>query len=72
MQDTTTTLQSPIQQSSLDEIITEIFRHRRINKKTQQILMSALLGKSKLNAHDEAQVQKVFEALHRGSLRVVD
>ncbi|MEO1400811.1 MAG: hypothetical protein AAFV72_06090 [Cyanobacteria bacterium J06635_1] len=57
---------------SIDDIVNEIFRLRRISRRTQQMLMASLLGKRELNKQEEMQVNRVVDALHRGLLRVVD
>ena len=49
-----------------------ILNRRRINRETQQALMASLLGKAQLNSHEQAQVQKIFEAISQGRLRVID
>ncbi|MEM9162346.1 MAG: hypothetical protein AAGC54_04670 [Cyanobacteria bacterium P01_F01_bin.4] len=57
---------------SIDDIVNEIFRLRRISRRTQQMLMASLLGKRELNKQEEMQVKRVVDALHRGLLHVVD
>ncbi|MEO0456497.1 MAG: hypothetical protein AAF152_07925 [Cyanobacteria bacterium P01_A01_bin.114] len=57
---------------SVDYIVNEIFRLRRISRRTQQRLMTSLLEKRELNKQEEIQVKRVVDALHRGLLRVVD
>ncbi|EKV02922.1 hypothetical protein Lepto7375DRAFT_5190 [Leptolyngbya sp. PCC 7375] len=57
---------------SLEGLMQTILNRRRINRETQQALMASLLGKSQLNSHEQAQVQKIFEAISQGRLRVID
>lgn len=57
---------------SIYEIVTEIFSLGRIDRATQQLLMSALLEKDHLSSEDEAQVNRVFMAVNQGRLRIVD
>jgi hypothetical protein len=68
----TSTPDSPRSSGTIDEIVADIFRNRRIDKATQQGLMHALLSKAELSSKDKAQVQRVFDAVHQGRLRVVD
>ncbi|MDV3347706.1 hypothetical protein D0962_07265 [Leptolyngbyaceae cyanobacterium CCMR0082] len=57
---------------SLEGLMQTILNRRRINRETQQALMASLLGKAQLNSHEQAQVQKIFEAISQGRLRVID
>ena len=57
---------------SLESLMKSILNHRRINRETQRMLMTSLLGKNQLNSQELEQVQKIFEAITQGSLRVVD
>lgn len=57
---------------SLESLMKSILNHRRINRETQRMLMASLLGKNQLNSQELEQVQKIFEAITQGSLRVVD
>ncbi|MEM7793077.1 MAG: hypothetical protein AAF579_01330 [Cyanobacteria bacterium P01_C01_bin.118] len=57
---------------SLESLMKTILNRRRINRETQQMLMQSLLGKAHLNIQEQAQVQKIFEAINQGRLRVID
>ncbi len=57
---------------SLESLMQTILTRRRINRETQQTLMTSLLGKTKLNSHEQAQVQEIFDAINQGRLRVID
>lgn len=57
---------------SLESLMRSILKHRRITRVTQRMLMQSLLGKNQLNSQEEEQVQKIFEAIIQGRLRVID
>jgi hypothetical protein len=57
---------------SLKTIVDQIFAERRISRKVQQELMSVLLSQPTLSNQDHATAQRVFEAIRKGQLRVVD
>ena len=56
----------------LDSLMSSILSRRRINRETQHVLMQSLLGKNQLNSQEQEQVQKIFEAITQGRLRVID
>lgn len=56
----------------VEQIIERIFALRQISRADQNLLMSALLSKNSLNEKDENQIKRVFDALQKGMLRVVD
>ena len=56
----------------LDSLMRSILSCRRINRETQHVLMQSLLGKNQLNSQEQEQVQKIFEAITQGRLRVID
>ncbi|MEO0431162.1 MAG: hypothetical protein AAF151_05645 [Cyanobacteria bacterium J06656_5] len=56
----------------LDSLMRSILSRRRINRETQHVLMQSLLGKNQLNSQEQEQVQKIFEAITQGRLRVID
>ncbi|HEY9847991.1 MAG TPA: hypothetical protein V6D28_00920 [Leptolyngbyaceae cyanobacterium] len=58
--------------SLVEQVIERIFADRQITKADQNLLMSSLLSKKSLNENDEEQINRVFDALQRGMLRVVD
>ncbi|MEM1240995.1 MAG: hypothetical protein AAGI45_14225 [Cyanobacteria bacterium P01_H01_bin.26] len=57
---------------SLESLMSNILSCRRLNRETQRMLMALLLGKTQLNNQEQAQVEKIFEAISQGRLRVVD
>ncbi|MEM9977019.1 MAG: hypothetical protein AAF808_05260 [Cyanobacteria bacterium P01_D01_bin.2] len=57
---------------SLESLMSNILSCRRLNRETQRMLMTLLLGKTQLNNQEQAQVEKIFEAISQGRLRVVD
>ena len=65
-------LKSTSTTQSLESLMDKILNHRRLNRETQSLLMQLLLGKTRLNNHEQAQVKEIFEALNQGRLRVVD
>lgn len=58
--------------SLVEQVIERIFFDRQITKADQNLLMSSLLSKKSLSDNDEKQINRVFDALQRGLLRVVD
>lgn len=59
-------------QIPLEKVLEHIFAIRRITRQYQQLLMSALLSKDGLNEEEHQQISRVFDALQRGLLKVVD
>jgi hypothetical protein len=60
------------QNISLDQVVDRIFAFRQISQLDQRLLMSMLLSKDSLSAQDHALINRVFDALQRGLIRVVD
>lgn len=58
--------------TQLETVLEHIFAIRRITRRDQQLLMSTLLSKDGLNEQESLQISKVFDALQRGLLKVVD
>ncbi|GAB4138799.1 MAG: hypothetical protein Fur0046_13540 [Cyanobacteria bacterium J069] len=56
----------------LEQVVDHIFATRSISRRDQQSFMRVVLGETTLNPKDQAMVNRVFEALRRGLLRVVD
>jgi hypothetical protein len=56
----------------LETVLERIFTIRRITRRDQQLLMSTLLSKDGLNEHERLQISRVFDALQKGLLKVVD
>ena len=67
-------MQVPAQSSlgSIEQVVERIFRSHRITRADQQLFMNALLTKHALSREDRANIDRVFEGLRWGLLRVVD
>ncbi|MBD2625288.1 hypothetical protein [Trichormus variabilis] len=59
-------------QTNLEAILERIFSNRRITRQDQHIMMSNLLHEEGLSDHHIKQIDKVFDALKRGLIKVVD
>jgi hypothetical protein len=59
-------------QSDLETILERIFSNRRITRQDQYIMMSNLLHAEDLSDYNMKQINKVFDALKRGIIKVVD
>lgn len=57
--------------SSIEKRVSKIFETRRITRKDQAFLM-AVFASGKISTEDEALINKIYEALNTGRLRVVD
>ncbi|MBW4492846.1 MAG: hypothetical protein KME26_07110 [Oscillatoria princeps RMCB-10] len=57
---------------TVEQVICQIFTRRRISRMDQHLLMTVLLSKDAISPEEETQVQKVFDFLQRGLLKVVD
>lgn len=64
--------QATLPTPSLEQITERIFASRRITRADQERFMQALLGKQALNEAEERQVNRIFDALQSGRLKVVD
>ena len=58
--------------TNLQQVVEQIFETRRITRVVQRALMATVLSKTLLSYEEKALVDRVFEALRRGILRVVD
>jgi hypothetical protein len=58
--------------SSLKEVVDRIFSSHRITRSDQQLFMKSLLSQDNLSSYELEQIDRVFDALRRGLLRVVD
>lgn len=65
-------LNSTVKTQSLESLMKNILRCRRMTRESQRMLMELLLNKAQLNNNEQAQVDKIFEAITQGRLRVVD
>lgn len=64
--------QGDVHQASVAEMVERIFASRRITRADQQRFMSVLLSKDTLTMEEHEQIDRVFDGLRRGVLRVVD
>ncbi len=62
----------PTTTPSLKAIVDQIFAERRISRQVQRELMGVLLSQPTLSYDDQATAQRVFEAIRKGQLRIVD
>lgn len=58
--------------SSFKEVVERIFSTYKITRTDQQLFMKTLLSQDNLSSYEREQIDRVFEALRRGLLRVVD
>lgn len=56
----------------IEQMVNKITASGRISRSDQQLFMTTLLSKKIINAKEEAMINKVFELLRAGRLRVVD
>lgn len=64
--------QGALSKISLDAIVERIFASRQISRIHQQRLMSVAMSKNLLSDTDRQQIDRVFDGLQRGFLKVVD
>ena len=64
--------QATLPKISLDKIVERIMAFRQISRIDQRLLMSSLLSKDSLSEQDQSSINRVFDALQRGLLKVVD
>ena len=57
---------------SVEQIVERIFAFRQITRTDQRLLMSAFLSKKSYNETDHLQINRVFDALQRGLIKVTD
>ncbi|MBE9138627.1 hypothetical protein IQ254_15745 [Nodosilinea sp. LEGE 07088] len=60
-----------VNMSNLEQTIERVFAARRLTRNDQQQLM-AMLSQRELSSNDAALIDRVYEALSQGRLRVVD
>lgn len=61
---------SPV--SSLEDVIRRIFETHRISRADQAQLMALMLSKSALSDADKTLVNRIFDGLSSGLVRVID
>jgi hypothetical protein len=59
-------------QSDIAQVVEKIFSSRRITRADQQRFMSTALSKVRLSHDEQIYINRVFEGLRRGLLKVVD
>lgn len=64
--------QVPTPESNINQIVTRIFNTHRITRADQKIFMATLLSKDSLTSEEQSQIDRVFDALRQGLLRVVE
>lgn len=64
--------QAYLPQISIIQVLETILSSRRISRSDQKTLMSVLLSKDSLNYQEQDYINRVFDSLHRGVIRVVD
>ncbi|XGB41861.1 MAG: hypothetical protein LVS60_16810 [Nodosilinea sp. LVE1205-7] len=57
--------------SMLEQAIEQMFTSRQLTRRDQKMLMT-MFSQRDLNANDAALINRVYEALSQGRLRVVD
>jgi len=64
--------QASFSKEMVREVISTITSRRIINRADQKIFMSALLSKSTLSVEDQAMIEKIYQGLQSGLIKVVD
>lgn len=57
---------------TIAQLVEQLLTTRRITRHDQQRLMAALLSKAALSSEEQIQVNRVFDSLKQGYIRVVD
>jgi peptidoglycan hydrolase CwlO-like protein len=57
---------------NIEQMVNKITASGRISRADQQQFMATLLSKTKISSKEEALVNRIFELLRAGRLRVVD
>lgn len=66
------TRQASFSKEMVREVISNITSRRVINRVDQKIFMSALLSKSNLSLEDQTMIEKIYQGLQSGLIKVVD
>lgn len=64
--------QSTLPKLSVEQIVERIFAFRQISRVDQHLLMSTLLSKDALSDREHMEINRVFDAVQRGLIRVVE
>ncbi|MGG6297442.1 hypothetical protein ACQ4M4_23860 [Leptolyngbya sp. AN02str] len=57
---------------NLQQVANHILESRQISRADQRCFMSAALSDQSLTRDDQQMVERVFDALHRGMLKIID
>lgn len=66
-----TTFTTTTAKTSVENIVDRILRWKKITRDDQRLLMSALLSRNSIGQQEKSQIDRVFDALNSGLLRVV-
>jgi len=58
--------------NSIEQLIEHMLSARQISRRDQEFFMAAMLSKKNLTEREKSQVNRVYEALRTGRLRVVE
>lgn len=64
--------QAQISHDQVQGLVDQVLTSRKLTRSDQHQLMKLLLSKSALSREDEIQINRVFECLQTGLLRIVD
>ncbi len=64
--------QASFSKEMVREVIDNITSRRTINRVDQKIFMSALLSKGNLSLEDQTMIEKIYQGLQSGLIKVVD
>lgn len=67
-----TARQSSFSRKTAKEVISDITSRHIINRADQKIFMSALLSKETLSQEDRIAIEKIYQGLQSGLIRVID
>ncbi|NJN57255.1 MAG: hypothetical protein HC879_07000 [Leptolyngbyaceae cyanobacterium SL_5_9] len=65
-------VEANVLEASVEQIVEQMLAARRISRADQERFMSVLLSKRVLTPTEQAQVNRVFDGLRTGRLKVVD
>lgn len=66
------TAQLHLPSASIEQIVTQILATRRISRSVQRHFMQTALSQDQLSQADRVLIDRVFEALRSGLVKVVD
>jgi hypothetical protein len=65
-------MQVDLPKAAIDEVVERIFTTKRITRTDQSRFMSVLLSKDSLSKTERTQIDRVFDGLRSGLIKVVD